>query len=168
MRSVTTPFAASPTPLCVPCLRPKRTILPQQNKNRTPLDRSSRSQLCLKGRFCFCSVAATRSSCHIPRARDFPPPSRALSSGKWRRKRKLLCEARKSEHARRVSVSECSDRASEARGGYTPRRRLLLLLPCLRSTDLVLTTPSRRPGHARPGACEKAPRSKWILSLIHI
>ena len=28
----------------------------------------------LKGRFCFCSVAATRSSCHIPRARDFPPP----------------------------------------------------------------------------------------------
>ena len=88
--------------------------------------------------------------------------TRAESSGKWRRKRKLLREARKSEHARRVSVSECSDRASEARGGYTPRRRLPLLLPCLRSTDLVLTPPSRRPGHARPGACEKAPRSKWI------
>ena len=80
--------------------------------------------------------------------------TRAESSGKWRRKRKLLREARKSEHAPRVS--ECSDRASEARGGYAPRRRLLLLLPCLRSTDLVLTTPSRRPGHARPGACEKA------------
>ena len=34
-----------------------------------------------------------------------PWTTRALSSGKWRRKRKLLCEARKSEHARRVS--EC-------------------------------------------------------------
>ena len=92
--------------------------------------------------------------------RSCPTTTRTESSGEWRRKRKLLCEARKSEHAPRVS--ECSDRASEARGGYTPRRRLPLLLPCLRSTDLVLTTPSRRPGHARPGACEKAPRSKWI------
>ena len=43
----------------------------------------------------------------LPSTVGCPTTTRAGSSGKWRRKRKLLCEARKSEHARRVS--ECSD-----------------------------------------------------------
>ena len=58
--------------------------------------------------------------------RSCPTTTRTESSGEWRRKRKLLCEARKSEHALIVGSRSAQIGLDEARGG-SPRAYVLVV-----------------------------------------
>ena len=63
---------ATTAPLC-PMFTAKSGKKLHWDNDRTPLDRSSESQLCLKGRFCFCPGGAFYSFRHVPRGPESGP-----------------------------------------------------------------------------------------------
>ena len=110
-------------------------LVPQRLKRSTPHERSSGPSSRCRPSYSAPATRANQLSAEregrgalpcVGSDRVDPWTTRALSSGKWRRKRKLLCEARKSEHALIVGSRSAQIGLDEARGG-SPRAYVLVV-----------------------------------------